>query len=65
MTKCEIQRAAQILGKSKAATYQDVARGLIPFRRRGRHIYFFEEELFQMLDEAPGLRLDELQGVGG
>ena len=63
MTKCDVPRAAEILGKSEAATYQDVARRKIPFRRRGRHIYFFEEELFEMLDQAPGLRLDELRSL--
>ena len=62
-TKCGIPRAAQILGKSEAATYQDVARRKIPFRRLGRHVYFFEEELFEFLDRAPGLRLEELEDV--
>lgn len=65
LTKCRVSRAAKILDKSEDAVYQDVARRLIPFRRRGRHIYFFEEELFEMLDQAPGLRLDELQSISG
>ena len=64
-TKCNVPRAAQILGKSEAATYQDVARRKIPFRRLGRHVYFFEEELFEYLDRAPGLRLEELEEAVG
>ena len=60
MTKCGVERASQILDKSPMAVYQDVARRKIPFRRLGRHVYFFEEELFEMLDGAPGVRLEDL-----
>ena len=49
-TKCNIQRAAEILNKTRAAVYMDVARRRIPFRKDGRRIYFFEEELLEEVD---------------
>ena len=58
-TKCNVQRAAEILGKSEAAVYMDVQRRLVPFRKLGKRVYFFEEELFDYLDKQPGVRLEE------
>jgi excisionase family DNA binding protein len=55
-TPCRIKRAAELLGKSVDATYQDVARGRIPYRRFGRTLVFFEEEIVEHLDRLPGLR---------
>jgi hypothetical protein len=57
--KCNVEKAAEILGKSEAAVYMDVQRRLLPFRKLGKHVYFFEEELFEFLDKQPGVRLEE------
>lgn len=65
-TKCGIKRAMQILDKSEGAVRKGVERGQIPHRRLGqRQIFFFEEELFQLLNGANGLALpvsEKLQG---
>ena len=58
-TKCTVGAAAQILGKSEMAVYQDVARRRIPFRKSGRRIYFFVEELQEYLDRQPGVTVDQ------
>jgi Helix-turn-helix domain len=58
-TKCSVRRAAQILGKSEMAVYQDVARRKVPFRKIGHRIFFFEEELMEFLNAQPGLTLRE------
>ena len=63
-TPCNVQRAREILNvKTDAAVYQMVARRQVPFRKLGRRVVFFEEELAEMLEQAPGLRLDELRSV--
>ena len=59
-TPCNVGRAAEILMKSVDAVYQGVHRRQIPHRRVGRRIYFFEEELAQFLEDAPGVRLEDL-----
>ena len=62
-TKCDVRRAAEILGKSEAAVYMDVQRRLIPFRKLGKRLFFFEEELFDFLDQQPGVRLEQAIGA--
>jgi len=59
-TKCGIQRAMQILDQTEGAVRKGIERGRIPHRRLGRRIFFFEEELFQLLEAAPGLTLDDI-----
>ena len=49
--------------KTDAGMYQMVARRQVPFRKLGRRLVFFEEELFEMLEQAPGVRPDELQAA--
>ena len=60
-TPCRVQRAREILAvKTDAAMYQMVARGQVPHRKLGRRIVFYEEELMEMLEQAPGLRPEEI-----
>ena len=59
MKKCNVPRAAQILETSEMAIYQMVARRKIPYRRLGRRIFFFEEELYRFLDSQPGTTVAE------
>jgi hypothetical protein len=61
LTVCGINRAAEILRKSAMAVYQDVAHHRVPFRKLGKRLIFFEEELFQMLRDAPGVRLEDIK----
>lgn len=63
LTKCDIERASEILDKSTAALYQDVYRKRVPFRRMGRKIFFFEEELFEFLSKQPGVDVDEALAI--
>lgn len=41
----DLERAAEIIGKSKHTLYRYTSQGLIPCYKRGRSIYFFEDEL--------------------
>lgn len=41
----DLERAAEIMGKSKLTLYRYTSQGLIPCYKRGRSIYFFEDEL--------------------
>lgn len=62
MKTCNISRAREILGaKSDAAVYQMVARKQVPYRKHRRRLVFFEEELVQLVDQSPGVRLDEVE----
>lgn len=59
-TKCGMKRAIQILDKTEGAIRKGVERRQIPHRRMGRSIFFFEEELYAMLENAPGLRPEDI-----
>jgi predicted DNA-binding transcriptional regulator AlpA len=61
-TPCRVKRAAELLGKTVEATYQDVARGRVPYRRLGRTLVFFEEEILEFLDSQPGVRVEQVLG---
>ncbi len=59
-TTCNISRAREILGaKTDAAVYQLVARRQVPYRKLGRRLAFFEDELIAFIDQCPGVRPDE------
>lgn len=58
-TPCDVNRAGEILGKSPAAIYMDVARKRVPHRKVGKRLYFFEEELLEFLNRQPGVSVDE------
>ena len=61
LTPVRIQRAAELMGTSTAALRQQIARGLVPFRRLGRRLYFFEEEIIEFLDRQEGKRPEEIK----
>lgn len=54
----DIDRAAEITGKSKHTLYRYTAQGLIPCYKRGRTIYFFEDELDDWIRRG---RIEELE----
>lgn len=55
-----IPDAARYLGKTEGALRMLVARGLVPYRRVGGRIIFFQDELDLWLDGAPGVRPEDL-----
>lgn len=59
-TVCRVPRAAEILGvPSHAAVYMQCQRGLIPHRKVGKRILFFEEELIEFLERQPGVNIEQ------
>lgn len=54
----DLDRAAEITGKSKHTLYRYTAQGLIPCYKRGRTIYFFEDELDDWIRRG---RIEELE----
>ena len=57
MTPCRLQRAREILqAPSDMSVYMACRRGQIPYRKIGKRLVFFEEELFGLLDRMPGLK---------
>lgn len=51
--------AATFLGDTEHAIRAQVARGLLPHRRRGGRIVFLRAELEEFLRRLPGVTLDE------
>ena len=60
MTRCDMKRATEILGKTEGAIRKGIERKQIPYRRLGRRIFFFEEELYGLFESAPGVPLSEI-----
>ena len=60
-TPCNVPRVRELLGApSEASIYQRVARREIPFRKFGRKLIFFEEEIAEFLERQPGVSVDEV-----
>lgn len=51
----------KMLGRSEGAIRQMTFRRELPFRKLGRRVVYLESEIRQMLQDAPGTRLDEIQ----
>src|SRR5262245_40206993 len=58
-TPCRAPRAAEILGITQPALYMAVARKQVPFKKFGKKLLFFEEELIRFLDRQPGVDVEE------
>ena len=52
---------AKLLRRSEASVRQMTHRRQIPFRRIGRRVVFIHSEILQMVDSAPGIRLEEIK----
>ena len=52
-----IDRACEIIGKSKHTIYRYTSHGLIPHYKQGKTIYFFEDELLEWIRKC---RLEQL-----
>jgi excisionase family DNA binding protein len=60
-TRMDINEVSRMLGRSKRSIYQMCWRRQIPFRRRGHKLHFYREELVAWLDNAPGVRPEEIE----
>lgn len=53
--------AARLIGRTPGAVRQLALRRMIPHRRQGGRLIFIENELRAWIEEAPGVRLSDLQ----
>ena len=53
--------AANFIGRSPGAVRNLVARRQIPFRKVGGRLMFFQKELFEWVNTAPGVTVDEIK----
>ena len=44
--------ACKIIGKSKNTLYRYTSQGIVPHYKRGKRVFFYEEELIQWLDDG-------------
>jgi hypothetical protein len=54
-----IPQTATILGKSDRATWQDVYRGRLPYRRHAGKIIVLRDELEEFLRTLPGITVEQ------
>lgn len=54
-----MDRACEIIGKSKNTMYRYTSQGRIPHCKKGKTIYFFEDELTEWIKEGRCESLDE------
>jgi len=57
----DVRGAAQLLGTTERAIRHQVARQVLPFRRRGRRVIFLRAELENFINTLPGCSLEEAQ----
>lgn len=57
----DIDRAAEILGKSAKTIYHLAQNNRIPHYRQGRTLYFFEDELAEWVKSGKVKTLDEIR----
>ena len=60
LTPTNTEGAARVINRTQGAVRQLVARRQIPFRKCGKSVVFFEEELLDWMDSQPGVRLEEV-----
>jgi hypothetical protein len=61
LTPMDVEGGAKLINRTPAATRQMIARRQIPFRKCGKRIVMFQEELLAWLDSQPGVRLEDLK----
>ena len=52
-------RVGDLLGKSQHAVYLMVYRGQLPYMRRGRELFFYEDEIVALLEAGRQVSLEE------
>ena len=56
-----IEEACQIISKAKPTIYTLARKGLIPCYKRGKKLFFFEDELLEWITKGKRKTLDELK----
>ncbi len=56
-----VQGAAEYLGLSTSTIYTKVSKREIPFRKRGKKLYFLEEELENFIRDGKALGIEEIE----
>lgn len=64
MTYLTTAQVAEFLGRTEGATRNLVLRRSIPHRRAGGRLTFIREEIDQWVEEADGVKLEDLRGNG-
>ncbi|MGE0821583.1 MAG: hypothetical protein AB7G75_29860 [Candidatus Binatia bacterium] len=54
-----VAQYAQLVAKSERAAWQDIYRGLVPYRRQGRRVIILRDELEAFLKALPGMSVEE------
>lgn len=54
-----VPQYAEEYGKTERAAWQDIYRGLIPFRRQGRKVILFRDEIETFLRALPGVTAEQ------
>ena len=57
-----IEEACRIISKAKPTIYTLARKGLIPCYKRGKKLFFFEDELLEWITKGKRKTLDELKG---
>lgn len=47
-----VDKACLILGKAKPTVYAMVQKGLIPYYKNGKKLYFYEDELIELINSG-------------
>ena len=61
----EIEEACEITRKAKPTIYTLARKGLIPAYKRGKKLYFYEDELLQWIESAKAYSGSHLTRLGG
>lgn len=56
---------SKLLGRSEAAVRNLCMRGRIPYRKPGGRLTFLRSEIDKWIDEAPGVRFEDLEDSNG
>lgn len=56
-----VERACEIVGKARNTLYRYTAHGLIPCYKRGKQIYFFEDELLEWVKNGKCDTIEEME----
>jgi hypothetical protein len=56
-----ITQAGEFLERTEGAIRKLVLKGKIPYRKAGGRIYFLPSELYEWLENSPGVRLENVK----
>jgi hypothetical protein len=54
-----VAQYAEEYGKTERAAWQDIYRGLVPFRRQGRKVILLRDEIENFLRALPGVTVEQ------